>query len=171
MAHLPDYSSRDLLIAWNGAIIDGLAPDNGIEFAPNANVTDYEVGMDGKVSISLLPDETGLVTLSLQQQSLSNQIFAEVINRQKQTRRIARGNLTISDPSGSVLAELFDCSIHQKPTVGFGSTATGKTRDWVFLCERMDFKFNAGNAGSFIQVDATFITSQVEAIFGITLSF
>jgi hypothetical protein len=50
-----------------------------------------------------------------------------------------RGDLTIADPSGSVLALLRGAHLKKAPEVVLGSSAAGKTRDWVFFCEKMIF--------------------------------
>lgn len=166
MAHLPDYSSLDLVIGWGGAIIDGLAPDNSVEFSRSTAITEAEVGADGRVSISLLPDDTGTVTISLQQQSLSNSILSGVLDEQQRLRRLFRANLIISEPSGAVLAVLEDAHIQEAPTVTFGSSANGSTRDWVFFCERMHFKVN--NVGTIrLAIDTSFIQAQIDAIVGL----
>lgn len=166
MNHLPDYSSRDLIVSWIGGIIDGLAPDSAIEFSRSVAVTEAEVGADGKVSISILPDETGVCTISLQQQSLSNAILAGVLEAQQRNRRIYRGSLTISDPSGAMVVELEDAHIQEAPTFGFGSSANGSTRDWVFFCERMKFRSNSGSS-LMVAADTSFIQAQIDAIINI----
>lgn len=163
---LPDYSSRDLIVSWIGGIIDGLAPDNAIEFSRSVAITEAEVGADGKVSISMLPDETGVCTISLQQNSLSNSILSGVLEAQQRNRRIYRGSLIISEPSGAMVAELEDAHIQEAPTFSFGSSAAGSTRDWVFFCERMKFRSSASGS-LMIAADTSFIQAQINAIINI----
>ncbi len=136
---LPVYSSLDVQVSWNGVAIDGLAPDSFITFSRNADITDEEVGASGELSISVLPDRTGTCTISLQQNSRSNLILSGVMLAQEESGSFIRGALTIADPSGSVLALLTGVHLKKAPEVTLGSSASGKTRDWVFFCETMKF--------------------------------
>jgi hypothetical protein len=136
---LPVYSSKDVSIAWSGQRLDGLAPDSFVTFSLNSDLTDEEVGADGFVSISRLPDNTGTCTLSFQQNSISNLVLSGVMAAQQNSPTFVVGSLTVVDPSGSVLALLVNAHIKTAPEIALGSSATGATRDWVFFCEGMNF--------------------------------
>lgn len=137
---LPVYSSREVSVAWTGQKLDGLAPDSFVTFSLNADITDQEVGSDGQVNISRSPDNTGTCTLSFQMNSPSNLILSGILAAQRGvTRAFVTGSLTVTDPSGGVLAIMTGCHIMTAPEVSLGITATGGTRDWVFFCEDMTF--------------------------------
>lgn len=136
---LPVYTSKDVKVIWAGAPIDGLAPDSFVTFSRNSDLTDEEVGGDGQLSISRLPDKTGTCTISLQQGSRGNFILAAVMLQQENGQGFPRGSLTITDPSGSVLALLRNCHLKTPAEITLGSSATGQTRDWVFYCEELQF--------------------------------
>jgi len=136
---LPVYSSKDVKVIWSGAPIDGLAPDSFITFSRNSDITDEEVGADGQLAISRLPDKTGTCTISLQQGSRGNFILSGVMVSQESGLGFPRGSITITDPSGSVLALLKNCHLKTAPEITLGSSATGQTRDWVFYCEELQF--------------------------------
>ena len=144
---LPVYSSRDVKVAWSGTELQGLAPDSFITFTRNADLTDEEVGAGGDLSISRLPDRTGSCSIILQQQAPANLRLAEAISRQESSGVFITGHLTIQDPSGSVLAELTNAHIKTAPEVDLGSSATGKSRTWVFFCEGMRFQAAPGGTG------------------------
>lgn len=135
MANIPVYSSREVRISWSGHTFLGLAPDSAIEIAPNADITDEEVGADGSVAISILPDETGAITVSLQQNSPTNAYLAAAVNQQRLSGSLVQSNMTVKDPSGSIIAVIKDAHIKTKPTFTRGSTATGSTQDWVFFAK------------------------------------
>lgn len=143
---LPVYSARDVVIAFASTRIEGLAEDSGIVFSRDSAITEKEVGMDGRVAISYLPNETGTCTISLQQNSPSNLLLSGVLARQRATRRLYIGNLTINDPSGSTLAAFGRCHIMESPEGSLGASANGKTRDWVFFVE--DFAWTATPEGN-----------------------
>lgn len=136
---LPVYSARNVQVVYDGLALEGLAPDSFVEFSLNSDLTDEEVGGDGSVSISISPDNTGTCTISLQQSSPSNIILAGVLNAQRVQGDIIRGALVVKDPSGSVLAGMIGAHIKTAPTTSLGSTATGKTKDWVFFIENIAF--------------------------------
>jgi hypothetical protein len=134
---LPIYSSKNVKIAWGGADLDGLAPDSFVTFSFTTDRTDEEVGADGQTMISLMPDQGGTCTISLQQASPANLVLSGVLNNQQLNNTLHRASLAIADPSGSVLALLRNCHIKTAPEVSLGNTATGVTRDWVFYCEQL----------------------------------
>ena len=161
---LPVYASRDVQLAWDGVPITGFAPDSFITFTRNADITDEEVGADAQVAISRLPDKTGTATISLQQQTLSNHFLAGVMQKQEQTNQFVTGNLTVTDPSGSILGQLYSCHLKTAPEVDLGSSATGKTRAWVFFCKELVFTDYLGG-DVLIAESQSFIDSQISDIF------
>lgn len=134
---LPTYSSRKLSVAWSGIPFEGLAPDTAVEFSQNADITDEEVGADGLTSISVLPDQSGTVTVTLQQNSPTNIALSGIVNAQRAEGDIYISDLVILDPAGGSIALCSNCHIKTPPSVGFGSTATGQTREWVFYIENV----------------------------------
>ena len=136
---LPVYSSREVQVAWSGQALSGLAPDSFVTFSRASSLTEAEVGADGLANISRLPDKTGTCTISLQQNSLGNNILSGVMLAQEANPTLIVGALTIADPSGAVLAILTGVHLQVAPEVSLGSSANGATRDWVFWCEGMQF--------------------------------
>lgn len=162
---LPVYTSREVSVAWSGQKLDGLAPDSFVSFSLNSDLTDEEVGADGQVNISRLPDSTGTCTLSFQQNSNANLILSGILLAQQNSPTFIVGSLTIVDPSGSVLALLTNAHIKTAPEVTLGSTATGATRDWLFYCEGMNFtSAPEGVAGG--SADAALVAGGIAAILG-----
>jgi hypothetical protein len=162
---LPVYSSKDVSLAWSGQKLDGLAPDSFVTFSLNSDITDEEVGADGQVNISRLPDGTGVCTLSFQQNSNSNLILSGVLAAQKNSPTFITGSLTVVDPSGSVLALLTGAHIKTAPEVTLGSSATGATRDWVFFCEEMNFT-SVPEGVAVLSGDAALVAGAVATILG-----
>ena len=140
MAKIPVYSSKNVDIAWGGMSILGLAPDSFIEVAPNSDLTDEEVGADSSLSISMLPDGTGAVTISLSQNSPTNQSLAYVLNIMEETGELVQEDLVINDPSGGSFCKVISAHLKTRPTIGMGSSASGSTRDWTFFAERVIYQ-------------------------------
>lgn len=149
---IPTYSSRNLKITWTDHDFMALAPD-GLEITPTSEVTEEEAGMDGSVQISMLPDETGAAMVRLQQNSPTNNYLALVLQKQRQIGDIVTSDMTISDPSGSVICEVIGAHIKSKPTISRGNTATGVTMDWNFFATEVRYlsvDASNGNAATII---------------------
>lgn len=162
---LPTYSSRDVNVSYCGYPLTGLSPDTFVTLARNADLTDEEVGADGQLSVSRMPDRTGTCTITLQQNSLGNLVLAEVINRQETGVPFITGSLEITDPSGTILATLTNAHIKTAPEIGFGSSASGSTRAYVFYCEGMRFT-SAPNGIGLASGDVSAISAGVDVILG-----
>jgi len=134
------YASREVNVIYLGSVLESLAPDSFVELQLNSDLTDEEVGGDGSVAISVLPDRTGNCTVRLQQDSPSNRILTGMLNLQRsQGSGILSGVLTVSDKNGTILAGMQGVHIKSPPTIGLGSSATGSTRDWVFFCQNVAY--------------------------------
>lgn len=132
------YSSRDVQVAWAGIAFSGFASDSFVGIEPNADLTDEEVGADGQLATSINPDRTGTVTIALQQNSQTNLVLSGVLHDQMyKGRKFRKGDLTVADPSGSVLAYLKGAYIKTRPSISLGSTSTGNSYTWTFFCEEM----------------------------------
>lgn len=162
---LPVFTSKEVSIAWSGQKLDGLAPDSFVTFSLNSDITDEEVGADGQVNISRLPDGTGTCTLSFQQNSTANLVLSGILAAQLNSPTFITGSLTVVDPSGSILALLGSAHIKTAPEVSLGSTATGATRDWVFFCESMNFT-SAPEGVATASTDAARVTGAIQTILG-----
>jgi hypothetical protein len=162
---LPVYSSRDVSIAWAGVALDGLAPDTFVTFSRSVDLTDEEVGSDGKVAISRTPDKTGSCTLSFQQNSEANLILSGVMAAQEGSSTFITGSITVVDPSGSTVALLTNCHIKTAPETTLGITATGQSKDWVFFCEGMNFTSAPEGVASSSE-EAARIASGISTILG-----
>lgn len=161
---LPVYTSRNVKVAFFENNLEALAPDEFISFNRNSNITEMEVGADGRVSKSFLPDRTGVCTISLQQQSPSNLYLSGLLNLQDETGVLVEGSIAVTDDdSGSVIAVMSGCHIMTSPEIGLGSSASGVTRDWVFHCDNLRFLL-AGEAIASQASTAAQITAAVENV-------
>ena len=133
---LPIYSSKDVKVSWAGAPVTGLDTDTFITFSYNSDITSEKVGADGKVEISMSPDNTGTCTLTLLQESPANLMFGAAVNAIKYGE-FFQGSLTVTDPSGSVLAFMKNAHIKSSPEVTLGSETNA--REWTFFVEDLVF--------------------------------
>lgn len=128
---LPVYQSKQVKVSFFGESITGLA-DTFASISRNSDFTNEDVGADSSVGISVLPDETGIFELTLQQTSPANIFLSGVIETQKATGDLYSGSFTLTDPSGSAIVKLSNAHIKSGPTLTFGSSA--ETRTWTIFC-------------------------------------
>jgi hypothetical protein len=136
---LPTYASENVIVTWGGPLLSGFAPDSFITMSRNSDFTEEEVGADGSVSISKLPDKTGSVTLSFQTGSDSAKIIAGVIAWQDANSDTISGTMLISDPSGRVLATLRGAHVKSMNEIDLGSSDSGKSYQFTFFVEQFIF--------------------------------
>jgi len=160
---LPVYSSRNVTVAWAGVALTGLAPDGFVTFSRTSAITEAETGADGQVNISYLPDETGTCTIQTQQNGPANWILSGVLANQEATRVPVIGSLTVTDPSGSVIAIMTNCHIQESPEIALSSTANGNTFSWTFFCERIRFLSTPEDVAG-VADDASRITGLIDTI-------
>tara|TARA_R110002020_G_scaffold237085_2_gene449364 strand:- start:752 stop:1222 length:471 start_codon:yes stop_codon:yes gene_type:complete len=126
------YSSREVQIAWSGVPLFGRSEDSFISIVRTTDLTSTNTGSDGLSEISRSPDETGTVTLSLQQGSQSNLVLSVAANLDSE---LVIGDLTIIDPSGSVFCHCRQAHLQKVPDITRGVNAGDNTNDWMFWCE------------------------------------
>lgn len=136
---LPTYNSASVNAAWSGVNFEGFAPDSFITFARNGDITDEEMGADKKLSISILPDDSGTCTIQLQKNSPSNIALSALLKKQKKNGGIFVADMSVVDPSGGAIARLQKAHIKTAPEIVFSSSATGTAMSWTFYVEDMDF--------------------------------
>jgi hypothetical protein len=160
---LSTYSSNNVSIAIAGQNVTGLAPDNFITLQRNSDVLDVEVGAHtSDIAKSIIPDKTGLATLSLQQNSQTHKVLSAILQAQDASGILAEFSMAVADPSGSIVCLAKKCSIKVTPEQGLGSSATGSTRVWVFHVDYMPFlgvdEFSSEDATALAQVSSAVST-------------
>lgn len=128
---LAEYAPEDVKVAWNGIDITGFAPDTFIRFERAVDAFGKTVGADGTVARTRNADRTGMVTITLMQNSLSNRLLAAAAVADEIGGEVI-SNFTVSDPSGSGVALALDAWVRKIPDQEYA--AEYGTREWVFDC-------------------------------------
>lgn len=136
---LPVYSGKSVKVAFGSKNISSIMD---ISFSRNEDETDEETGMQGDLSVSRMSDKTGTCTINIMQQGFTNKLLAGIVEDQDAQDTLHIANLTITTPSGSVLADLGSAYIKKTPEVSFSKTAAGSYRSWVFYVEKLRFTAN-----------------------------
>lgn len=130
---LQTYAPNKVVLVWSGIPIEGLA-DNFINVAfNNPKVTQTE-GPDGKVARTKHTSYTGTITVTLQQNSPTNQDFTNILALQDAADTEISGPFIVEDPSGGTLYTATDACLSEPTETALGASHEDGTRTWVFLC-------------------------------------
>ena len=164
MAFEPIHSSRLNKIAFGSIQLTGaLAKDSYIEIAPNSELTSESQDAGSyNTSISVLSDNSALVTIQLQAQSVANAALARIVRDDKNNNTKTIADISIVSGGTLYLYDLVGCYIKARPTETKSEDMASATNTWVFYCSDLrekdldGFDFNddikAGITGS---VEAT----------------
>lgn len=84
------YNPKDIVLTYDGMQVTGFADDSFITVSKNTDDYSHKVGVKGEVTISVDADDTGTVTISLDQRSPFINIFNRMIKEGKYTNNILR---------------------------------------------------------------------------------
>lgn len=82
MAGYASYNAKDSSAIADGVYLTGFGEDK-LEFEPNEDAFEHEVGADGDVIISESNDKTATITVTLQATSPSNRHLMNLLNSRK----------------------------------------------------------------------------------------
>lgn len=143
MARNRQYSSADNTITWLGTNLVGLAPDSSISVEWNEAVTEVEVGADANAVISKLPNRSGTITVTFQQESEGDRQLSAAYEAQESGEEafpdglyVFLGPLIFKSSTGEVITGI-NAHIQSVDARAWSSTANGSTRAWTFWCERI----------------------------------
>lgn len=156
---LVTYDPKEVTINWNGkSLASGLAPDSFVTVSRAEDSFSKTVGADGTVARTRIADRTGEVELTLMQNSPINAILSTLALADELsstgdvastvTGEVAEGastatagiagvsNLTITDPSGGLIAQAKNAWIRKIPDQELGKEYGERT--WTFDCENVE---------------------------------
>lgn len=133
--YIKTYAPQDVVVAWGGAPITGFADDTFVEATFNSDLTDEVIGAQGEVALTKIANYTGTVTITLLQNAPANLALANVYLKDQRASDVSRANLTITDPSGSLLMECQDAHLKTFAPVTLGAGQNAKS--WTFFVSNM----------------------------------
>jgi hypothetical protein len=130
------YSSKAVVITFNGVLITGLGDATFLTVAKNTDGMELKVGADGESAVAISPDESGLATVTLLNSSPSNDFLSQCANQR------TRGVFQAKDLSGRMLINAPDAWVKKMADVTKSKSIESSA--WAF--ESGDMKMN--NAGN-----------------------
>lgn len=135
---LRTYSPQEVVATWAGYVeLKNFADGTGIEVSRSVDNSTQAVGMGGDVGLTYNANKTGTIAFTIMQTGETNRILSAIQSEQDITGTLIRGDITVSDPSGSWLCIARNCHIMTAPTVTLGDDQNSK--QWTFFAERIDF--------------------------------
>lgn len=131
------YSPKKVAVDIAGVSVEGYSDGTFIEANRNTPNTTQVVGADGKVGLSYSADNTGTVTLTLQQNSPTNLMLSAIQNLQDVRQTVLRFPISVMDPSGGFLMVATNCHILQAPPASLGAELESKS--WEFYVEDLRY--------------------------------
>lgn len=157
---LPVFSSKAVTLSIAGVAIQGW---DTLTFEYNGDNFTPRVSADGKISISLNPDNTARATLTTYQESPSNYGLAALNMAIKNGHYIPLG-MSLNDPSGSALVVATGVSVIKAPSIGLASEAGNY--DWELFIEDMALAMTPDEIGAILnEADAAVISSAVSTLY------
>lgn len=119
------YNPGEVIVSAFGGIADGV---KSVEVERNEDGWSQDVSTDGDVLDVKSLNDSGTMTLVLQQSSRFNDFLSAVWNADRLTGRAA-AVVGIRDMNGTTLVSGFQCRIRKPPSAKFGDKAEDRT--WV----------------------------------------
>lgn len=135
---LREYNPNLVNITLGGMLsIKGVADGTFVEMQRSVPRTTTVVGAKGDVGITKVADHTGTVTLTLLQNSPTNQYLSAIVNSEDTFNELYRADMVIEDKSGSVLALAARCHIQEPAPIVLGDGQNAKV--WTFFSENVRY--------------------------------
>lgn len=130
------YSSKKVVITFNGVLITGLGDATFLTVAKNSDGMELKVGADGESAVAESPDESGIATVTVLNTSPSNDYLSTCANQK------TRGVFQAKDLSGRMLVNAPDCWV--KKMADITKSKSVESSAWAFESGDMNMN-NAGN--------------------------
>lgn len=117
-------------------VVSGYAEDSNIMVERGSDSFEKHVGIDNKTSRVYKSDKSGMITLSLAQTSVSNDVL-DLLQRNDAAARNSSGlfSVTVKDGSGRSVYHSLEAWISKVPNSAFGSSM--QMREWVIQAAEM----------------------------------
>lgn len=136
MSNITPYNPDKVELNFGGMFaFSGFAEGTAIEAQRNNPRTNNVVGMKGDVATTLNADKTGTLTVTLLQNSPTNQYLSALVAAEDRSGKLTRANLTLKEPSGGVIADFKRCHLTEPAPVTLGDGQNAKV--WTFFVEEM----------------------------------
>lgn len=125
------YAPSDVSVIIAGHIVSGYADGAFVEVDYTNDRITMQKGADGETARVITSDDSGTITLRLQQTSLSNDVLSALFEADTISKK-ATFPLAINDDNGNTLVGTDAAWIKKLPTVSFGNEL--EDREWMIDC-------------------------------------
>lgn len=135
---MPDFKTYDpalITMSFAGILVQGFAEGTMISAERNENSFEETAGSQGDVTRVRTRNRTGLVTITLQAESPTNDLLSTLLALDESTGA-GVGPLQITNLIGTTAVESTFAWIKKPPTVEYGNEAG--TREWIIACADLE---------------------------------
>lgn len=160
--YIREYSPAKTTLTYAGILtFKGVAEGTFFEMARNNPRTDVTVGAKGDPAITRTADRTGTVTVTLLQNSPTNQYLSNIVSTEDVEDKLFRADIVASDPSGGVVAVAKRCHIQEPAPIVLGDGQNAKV--WTFYSEDVSY-LTVPEGLTEIVADAQEVVSAISAV-------
>ncbi len=133
------YAPDEVNITVGTQPVTGLKEGTFVEAERTVETSMLEIGSDGEATLSISPNQSGMIKITLQQASPLNDYFNTLFqNLQQKNLSLAVVPISMVDKNGTTVVSSKQ-SIIQKPSkVSFADKP--EAREWTFLCPYLDME-------------------------------
>lgn len=125
------YSFRNVAVTVDGRPVDGFwSGDDCVTVARNSDNIEPIVGADGNATVSISADDSVMITLRLQPNSVANQILQNKF-LQNRNGRTAPFPISIRDTGSGEGGSAAYAIVRTRPATNFGASAS--VREWTIF--------------------------------------
>jgi len=129
------YDPKKIVITFGGILIQGFAEGTFVNAERNEDAFEISVGAGGDVTRVRNQNKSGLVTLTLQAESPTNDLLSARHSVDEQFGTGA-GALFIKDLNGTTLISAESAWIRKYPANEYGDA--GSSREWMIECDSLE---------------------------------
>lgn len=131
-----NYDPAKIVVTFRGVQLTGFAEGTFLTSSREEDGFTKEVGADGLTTRIQNRNRSGMVSLTLQGASPSNDVLTNYARTDELTG-FGYGELLVKDLNGTTLIAASDAWIRKIPDVEYAKDSNGG-REWIFDCETLD---------------------------------
>lgn len=134
---MKNYDPKKIVLTFAGILVTGYAEGTFVNAERNEDTFELSVGSDGQGTRVRNNNQSGTVTLTLQQSSPTNDLLSTRATLDELTG-LGFGTLLLSDLNGTTLCRAEASWIRKPANAEYGDAEAG--REWIIECEKLEMR-------------------------------
>jgi len=134
-----EYAPDDIVQVVGTQPVTGVHEGTFVEIERAVDTTALDVGSDGEVTMTISPNQSGTIKMTLQQASPMNDYFNTLFQAiQQKNTAVGVVPYTLKDKNGNTVVSAKQIFVQKVAKVSFGDKPEG--REWTFLAGYLDIE-------------------------------